>query len=64
MMARGSRFPGGSREAEMDEIGKGPMIIKERVHLIAGKLTVESNPGQGARLEIIVPRDAEVPNEF
>jgi len=32
------------------------MIIKERVHLIAGALTVESNPGVGTRLEIKVPR--------
>jgi len=61
---KGFSFSGKLTESEMDEIGKGPMIIKERVHLIAGKLTVESNPGQGARLEIIVPRDVEVPNEF
>jgi signal transduction histidine kinase len=61
---KGFPFSGRLTEAEMDEIGKGPMIIKERVHLIAGKLTVESNPGQGTRLEIIVPRDAEVPHEF
>lgn len=61
---KGFPFSGRLTEAEMDDIGKGPMIIKERVHLIAGQLTVESNPGQGARLEIIVPRDAEVPNEF
>ena len=40
------------------------MIIKERVRLIAGRLTVESNPGQGTRLEISVPRNGEVPHEF
>jgi signal transduction histidine kinase len=32
--------------------------------LIAGQLTVESNPGQGARLEVTVPRSGELPNEF
>jgi signal transduction histidine kinase len=48
----------------MEEAGKGPMIIKERVRLIAGGLTVESNPGQGTRLEISVPRGGEVPHEF
>jgi signal transduction histidine kinase len=40
------------------------MIIKERVHLIAGVLTVESNPGVGTRLEIKVPRDGEVFDEL
>jgi signal transduction histidine kinase len=40
------------------------MIIKERVRLIAGELTVESNPGQGTRLEVIVPRGGELPHEF
>ena len=42
---------------QMEEAGKGPMIIKERVGLIGGELTVESNPGQGTRLEIAVPRN-------
>jgi len=45
-------------------LGKEPMIIKERVDSIAGELTVESNPGLGARLEIKVPRDGEVSDEF
>jgi signal transduction histidine kinase len=48
----------------MDEAGKGPMMIMERVGLIAGELTVESNPGQGTRLEVTVPRNVEVPHEF
>jgi signal transduction histidine kinase len=37
-------------------MGKGPMVIKERVRLIDGELTIESTPGQGARLEITVPQ--------
>jgi len=61
---KGYPFSGRLTEAEMDDIGKGPMIIKERVRLIGGELTVESNPGQGSRLEVTVPRGVEVPHEF
>ncbi|MFZ0958850.1 MAG: histidine kinase [Candidatus Sulfotelmatobacter sp.] len=61
---KGFPFSGRLTQAEMDEIGKGPMIIKERVRLIGGELTVESNPGQGSRLEVTVPRGGEVPHEF
>lgn len=60
---KGFPFSGRLNQSQMDEIGKGPMIIKERLRLIAGELTVESNPGQGSRLEITVPR-GEVPHEF
>lgn len=35
---------------------KGPTIIKERVHGIGAQLTIESYPGHGSRLEIIVPQ--------
>jgi len=40
-------------------------VILERVRLIDGELTIESNPGRGARLEIRVPkhRDAEYDNK-
>jgi signal transduction histidine kinase len=61
---KGFPFSGRFTQEQLDEIGKGPMIIKERVRLIAGQLTVESNPGQGSRLEIIVPRGGEVPHAF
>ena len=61
---KGFPFSGRYTQDRLDEDGKGPMIIKERVHLIAGELTVESNPGQGTRLEITVPRNGEVPHEF
>jgi signal transduction histidine kinase len=61
---KGFPFSGRLTQAEMDEIGKGPMIIKERVRLIGGELTVESNPGQGSRLEVTVLRGGEVPHEF
>ena len=61
---KGFPFAGRYNQDQMEEAGKGPMIIKERVRLIAGGLTVESNPGQGTRLEISVPRGGDVPHEF
>lgn len=61
---KGFPFSGRMSQMQLDEMGKGPMIIKERVRLIAAQLTVESNPGQGTRLEITVPRGGDVPHEF
>jgi signal transduction histidine kinase len=61
---KGFSFGGRYNQDQLEEAGKGPMIIKERVRLIAGQLTVESNPGQGTRLEISVPRSGEVPHEL
>jgi signal transduction histidine kinase len=60
----GFPFSGRMNHDELDQIGKGPVIIKERVRLIAGGLTVESNPGLGTRLEIKVPRDGESSDEL
>jgi len=61
---KGFPFTGRYTTEQMAETGKGPMIIRERVGLIAGELTVESNPGQGTRLEISVPRNGDMPHEF
>jgi len=61
---KGFPFSGRFSQRQMEEMGKGPMIIRERVRLIAGELTVESNPGQGTRLEISVPRNGELVHEF
>jgi signal transduction histidine kinase len=61
---RGFSFAGRYNQEQMEDAGKGPMIIRERVRLIAGELTVESNPGQGTRLEVTVPRNEDVPHEF
>lgn len=61
---KGFSFSGRLNHEQLDQIGKGPVIIKERVGLIAGALTVESNPGMGTRLEIRVPRDGEVADEL
>ncbi len=61
---KGFPFSGRLAQDELDQMGKGPMIIKERLSLIAGTLTVESNPGLGTRLEIRVPRSGEVTDEL
>jgi signal transduction histidine kinase len=58
---KGFPFAGTLKPAESQALGKGPTVIMERVRLIDGELTIESNLGRGARLEIRVPkhRDAE-----
>lgn len=61
---KGFPFSGRLTQDELDRMGKGPTIIKERVRLIEGALTVESNPGIGTRLEVKVPRGGEVSDEF
>jgi signal transduction histidine kinase len=61
---KGFPFEGRVGHDEMEEAGKGPMVIQERVRLISGQLTVESNPGQGTRLEVTVPRKREVSHEL
>ena len=52
----GFPFSGRLSQEELDSLGKGPLVIKERVRLIEGQLTIESNPGHGSRLEITVPQ--------
>jgi len=57
----GSGFPFAGRlnQIELDSVGKGPVVIGERVRLIDGELTVESNPGRGSRLEVSIPQHRE-----
>lgn len=52
---RGFPFSGTMSDVQFDATGKGPAIIRERVRLLAGELTIESNPGHGARLEVRIP---------
>jgi signal transduction histidine kinase len=52
----GFPFEGRLSQHELETTGKGPLVIKERVRLIAGELTIESSPGRGSRLEITVPQ--------
>ena len=51
---RGFDFSGRMSQNEMEAARKGPGVIKERVRFIEGDLTIESNPGEGARLEVSV----------
>ena len=53
---KGFPFSGRLPQGELDSQGKGPLVIKERVRLMDGNLTVESNPGQGSKLEIRIPQ--------
>jgi signal transduction histidine kinase len=52
---RGFDFEGRVTQEELDRIGKGPRIIKQRVRQLDGSLMIESNPGAGARLTITLP---------
>jgi signal transduction histidine kinase len=52
---RGFAFSGRISEAELDTCGQAPAVIRERVRLIQGELTIESIPGRGSRIEIRVP---------
>jgi signal transduction histidine kinase len=51
----GFPFAGRISQAEFDSTGRVPAIIRERVRLIQGELTIESKPGQGSRIEVLVP---------
>jgi len=52
---RGFPFAGRLSQADLDSSRKGPLVINERVRQLGGALTVDSEPGRGARLEIAVP---------
>ena len=54
----GSGFPftGRLTLTELDDLHRGPTVIKERVRAIGGDLVIESSPGHGSRLEITVPQ--------
>jgi signal transduction histidine kinase len=51
----GFSFAGKFTGDELDRLRLGPISIKERTRTVGGVLTVESNPGHGARLTIEVP---------
>jgi signal transduction histidine kinase len=52
---QGFPFAGRLTQTELDVTRRGPLVIKERVRTIGGELTVDSIPGRGARLEIVIP---------
>lgn len=49
---RGFGFSGRFSQWELEKMRRGPSVIRERVRAIGGDLTIDSKPGQGARLEI------------
>ena len=51
----GFSFSGLYASEELDRLRLGPISIKERTRSVGGTLTVESNPGHGARLTIEIP---------
>ncbi len=52
---RGFRFSGRRSHEELEVMRCGPVAIKERVRAINGALTLSSEPGRGATLEIRIP---------
>jgi len=55
----GFPFAGRLTQPELDSQGKAPVVIRERVRLLEGELTVESTPGRGSRLEVSIPQQRE-----
>ena len=52
---QGFSFAGRFSSDELDRLRLGPISIKERTRTIGGVLTVDSNPGHGARVTVEVP---------
>lgn len=53
---RGFPFTGRLTLTELDDLHRGPAVIKERVRAIGGDMVIESSPGHGSRVEITVPQ--------
>ena len=53
---QGFPFSGRLTLGELDDLHRGPAVIKERIRSIGGDLVIESSPGHGSRLEITVPQ--------
>lgn len=52
---KGFDFDGHFDHEELDALRRGPVIIKERIRALGGRLAIHSQPGFGARLEITIP---------
>jgi signal transduction histidine kinase len=52
---QGFSFAGRFTSEELDRLRIGPISFKERTRGIGGALTIESNPGHGARITVSVP---------
>ena len=53
---QGFPFAGRYTLAELDDLRRGPAVIKERVRAVGGEMVIESTPGHGSRLEITIPQ--------
>ena len=57
---RGFSFEGRLSLDELDEQRTGPLVLKERVLALGGTLSIASQPGAGASLDIVIPREPHV----
>jgi signal transduction histidine kinase len=57
---RGFPFEGRLSLDELDERRTGPLVLKERVRALGGTLSITSQPGAGASLDIVIPREPHV----
>jgi signal transduction histidine kinase len=57
----GAGFPFNGRlsQSELETLPYAPAVIRERVRLIEGHLTIESRPGRGSRVEIRVAQNRQ-----
>jgi len=53
---RGYDFSGRRTMDQLDAARRGPVVIKERVRDMRGTIAIESVPGRGSRLDIVLPR--------
>ena len=56
----GFEFSGRLSQTELEDQHKGPAVIRERVRTVEGELTVESMPGHGSRLDVVIPQKQHV----
>ncbi|MEZ5364711.1 MAG: sensor histidine kinase [Bryobacterales bacterium] len=54
----GYSFGGRFTMEELDALQLGPRSIKQRVRSLGGAMTLESNPGHGSNLRVVLPIDA------
>ena len=54
----GFPFSGRLSHAELEERRLGPLTIKERVRALGAELSIDTAPGRGARVEVLLPREA------
>jgi signal transduction histidine kinase len=52
---RGFDFDGRLGQSELDLAHRGPAVMRDRLRALGGALTIDSRPGRGARLEIVLP---------